>query len=98
MINHNELGKISIIFPPVAFYGYRKQWAEVYWDNFIEYSVIFLDVFSKTSANVGSGIVIMSLLKKDFAAASLYAPRSPWNETFVIYLFSQMHEIIFAKI
>jgi hypothetical protein len=47
-----------------------------------------LDVLSKISVNVGSGIVMTSLLKKDFAAASLYAPRSPWNETRVISLFS----------
>ena len=57
-----------------------------------------LDVFSKISANVVSGIVLISFLKKDFAAASLYAPRSPWNETFFIFLFSQMYKITFAKI
>lgn len=37
-VKHNPEGKISIIFPPTAFYGYRKTWSEVYWDNFLEYS------------------------------------------------------------
>ena len=36
-VRHNPLGKISIMLPPVAFYGYRKSWSEVYWDNFLEY-------------------------------------------------------------
>ena len=36
-LSYDKTGNISLIVPPLAYFGYKKSWSRVYWDNFIEY-------------------------------------------------------------
>tara|TARA_Y100000590_G_scaffold55884_1_gene58515 strand:+ start:13948 stop:15723 length:1776 start_codon:yes stop_codon:yes gene_type:complete len=38
-ISYDKSGNISFIVPPLAYFGYKKSWSQVYWDNFKEYEI-----------------------------------------------------------